>query len=115
MFAVIPLRDCPHLDSVNDVPSRGIDVHLPCMECGSNVENWICLQCYTVHCARNINQHALLHADETQHPLTLSFSDLSVWCYGCEAYIDNPVRYFNVIKNKNSMQIFITILEIICG
>nr|XP_050853987.1 histone deacetylase 6 isoform X1 [Vespula vulgaris] len=93
MFAVIPLRDCPHLDTVNDVPSRGIDVHLPCMECGSSVENWICLQCYTVHCARNINQHALLHADETQHPLTLSFSDLSVWCYGCEAYIDNPRLY----------------------
>ncbi|KAK2589243.1 hypothetical protein KPH14_002044 [Odynerus spinipes] len=93
MFAIVPLRECPHLDTVNDVPPSGIDVHLPCTECGSNVENWICLQCYTVHCARNINQHALLHADETQHPLTLSFSDLSVWCYGCEAYIDNPRLY----------------------
>lgn len=93
MFAVVPLRECPHLDTVNDVPPCGIDVHLPCVECGSNAENWICLQCYTVHCARNINQHAVLHADETQHPLTLSFSDLSVWCYGCEAYIDNPRLY----------------------
>nr|XP_031839084.1 histone deacetylase 6 isoform X2 [Nomia melanderi] len=90
MFAVIPLRECPHLDSVRDVPASGIDVHLPCAECNTNIENWICLQCYTVHCARNINQHGLLHAEELKHPLALSFSDLSVWCYRCEAYIDNP-------------------------
>ncbi|KAI4493221.1 hypothetical protein M0802_009509 [Mischocyttarus mexicanus] len=93
MFAVVPLNDCPHLNTVNDVPPCGIDIHLPCLECNSTAENWICLQCYTVHCARNINQHALLHSNETLHPLTLSFSDLSVWCYGCSAYIDNPRLY----------------------
>ncbi|XP_053996185.1 histone deacetylase 6 isoform X2 [Hylaeus anthracinus] len=90
MFAVVPLRECPHLNTVRDVPASGIDVHSPCQECGSNVENWICLQCYTVHCARQINQHGILHAEEMDHPLTLSFSDISVWCYRCEAYIDNP-------------------------
>ncbi|OXU23235.1 hypothetical protein TSAR_003178 [Trichomalopsis sarcophagae] len=93
MFAVIPLSDCPHLGSVKEVPASGIDVNIPCVECSSTVENWICLECYTVHCARNINQHALLHEQSTQHPLTLSFSDVSVWCYGCEAYIDNPRLY----------------------
>ncbi|RLU20621.1 hypothetical protein DMN91_007234 [Ooceraea biroi] len=51
------------------------------------------LQCYTVHCARSINQHAMQHATEFEHPITLSFSDISVWCYGCEAYIDNPRLY----------------------
>lgn len=91
MFAVVPLRDCPHLFTVNEVPSGGIDVTLPCAECASTAENWICLQCYTVHCARNVNQHAVQHAEECEHPITLSFSDISVWCYGCEAYIDNPV------------------------
>lgn len=30
-----------------------------------------------------------MHHLQTQHPLALSFSDLSVWCYPCEAYIDN--------------------------
>ncbi|KZC13630.1 Histone deacetylase 6, partial [Dufourea novaeangliae] len=79
MFAVVPLRECPHLDSVRDVPNSGIDVHLPCTECANTVENWICLQCYTVHCARTVNQHGLLHAEELDHPLALSFSDLSVW------------------------------------
>jgi hypothetical protein len=93
MFAVVPLRDCPHLFAVNEVPSNGIDVTLPCMECASIAENWICLQCYTVHCARNINQHAMQHAEEFEHPIALSFSDISVWCYGCEAYIDNPRLY----------------------
>lgn len=93
MFAVIPLRECPHLDSVKDVPVSGIDIYSPCIECESNVENWICLRCYTVHCARSINQHGLIHAEEMEHPLALSFSDLSVWCYKCEAYIDNVVSY----------------------
>ncbi|XP_076238215.1 histone deacetylase 6 isoform X2 [Calliopsis andreniformis] len=93
MFAVVPLRDCPHLDNVKDVPDSGIDVHVPCTECGSNVENWTCLECYTVHCARSVNQHGVLHAEESEHPLALSFSDLSVWCYRCEAYIDNPRLY----------------------
>ncbi|CAL1678585.1 unnamed protein product [Lasius platythorax] len=93
MFAVVPLRDCPHLFTVNEVPSGGIDVTLPCAECASTAENWICLQCYTVHCARNVNQHAVQHAEECEHPITLSFSDISVWCYGCEAYIDNPRLY----------------------
>lgn len=95
MFAVVPLRDCPHLPSVEEVPESGIDVRAPCAECDSTAENWICLQCYTVHCARSVNQHAVIHGQESEHPLTLSFSDISVWCYGCEAYIDNPVSFKN--------------------
>ncbi|XP_015587407.1 histone deacetylase 6 isoform X1 [Cephus cinctus] len=93
MFAVVPLRECPHLNTVRDVPPSGIDVRSPCTECNSAAENWICLQCYTVHCARSVNQHAVTHSQVAEHPMTLSFSDLSVWCYGCEAYIDNPRLY----------------------
>ncbi|XP_018305057.1 histone deacetylase 6 isoform X2 [Mycetomoellerius zeteki] len=93
MFAIVPLQDCPHLFTVNEVPPGGIDTTTPCAECASTAENWICLQCYTVHCARSINQHAMQHAEEFEHPITLSFSDISVWCYGCEAYVDNPRLY----------------------
>lgn len=93
MFAVIPLKDCPHVETVKDVPDSGIDVNAPCQECASSVENWICLDCYTVHCARSVNQHGLTHNQETQHPMALSFCDLSVWCYKCEAYIDHPVIF----------------------
>lgn len=101
MFAIIPLRDCPHLDRIENLPSGGIDVNSPCVQCNTAIENWICLHCYTVHCARNINQHALSHYEEVEHQITLSFTDLSVWCYGCEAYIDNPVSI-----NSNKREIF---------
>lgn len=30
---------------------------------------------------------------EREHTLTLSFSDLSVWCYKCEDYIDNSALF----------------------
>lgn len=32
------------------------------------------------------------HGVVSEHPLVLSFSDLSVWCYLCEAYVHNQVR-----------------------
>ena len=38
-----------------------------------------------------------IHANENAHPLALSFSDLSVWCYACEAYIDNQVKSVSVL------------------
>lgn len=103
MFAIYPLNDCPHLDMINDVPVQGINIKDPCQECSNTSENWICLICFTVHCARNINQHASIHAEDKAHPLTLSFTDLSVWCYGCDAYIDNPKLYNaknSAYKNK---------------
>jgi hypothetical protein len=48
MFAVVPLRSCPHLVRVQPVPVCGIDCNSPCTECGSVQENWVCLVCYTV-------------------------------------------------------------------
>lgn len=37
------------------------------------------------------------YLNNEDHPLTLSFADLSIWCYTCEAYIDNPDLF--VYKN----------------
>ena len=48
MFAVVPLKSCPHLNRVQTVPPTGIDCKSPCVECGSDQENWVCLVCYTV-------------------------------------------------------------------
>ncbi|XP_046383461.1 histone deacetylase 6 isoform X1 [Ischnura elegans] len=92
-YAVVPLTDCPHLTEVADVPKDGIDCRAPCEQCLSCEENWVCLTCYVVLCGRYIKEHMMFHGLETNHPLTLGISDLSVWCYGCEAYIDNPVLY----------------------
>lgn len=30
------------------------------------------------------------HNNETKHPIAVSFTDLSVWCYSCDSYIEDP-------------------------
>ncbi|KAF7653173.1 hypothetical protein LDENG_00086580 [Lucifuga dentata] len=89
MYVVNPLSWCPHLDNVKPLPPSGIDVFLPCQDCGSAAENWICLTCYQVFCGRYVNGHMLSHGVMSEHHVVLSFADLSVWCYMCEAYIHN--------------------------
>ncbi|KAG8229704.1 hypothetical protein J437_LFUL009829 [Ladona fulva] len=92
-YAVVPIRDCPHLNRVNKLPECGLDHKAPCAQCGSCIENWVCLTCFVVLCGRYVNEHMMFHGVEDQHPLTLGMADLSVWCYMCEAYIDNPVLF----------------------
>lgn len=53
----------------------------------------MCLSCQTIGCGRYINEHMAEHCREQMHPLVLSFSDLSVWCYECSAYLDHPLLY----------------------
>uniref|UniRef100_A0A0D3E2W3 UBP-type domain-containing protein n=1 Tax=Brassica oleracea var. oleracea TaxID=109376 RepID=A0A0D3E2W3_BRAOL len=59
--------------------------------CENPVENWLCLCCKEVMCSRFVNRHMLMHHQQTAHCLTLSYSDLSVWCFCCEAYLDAQV------------------------
>ncbi|GJM95581.1 hypothetical protein PR202_ga12339 [Eleusine coracana subsp. coracana] len=56
--------------------------------CHHPAENWLCLICKDVLCSRFINKHMLLHYQEAGHCLALSFSDLSVWCFACDSYLD---------------------------
>lgn len=77
-------------------PSVGpaaIDTSGACGVCGSTVENWLCLCCQAIGCGRYINEHMEAHSRQQMHPLVLSFSDLSVWCYECGAYVDHPLLY----------------------
>lgn len=73
------------------------DTKAACQNCDTVIENWICLLCYKTCCSRYIQEHMLFHHIETEHALALSYSDLSVWCFKCENYIDNPILY----KYKN--------------
>ncbi|KAI6172335.1 UBP-type domain-containing protein [Aphelenchoides besseyi] len=68
-----------------------ISVNQPCKTCGVEGEVWICLTCYEVNCGRFVGGHALEHASTTKHAMALSFSDLSSWCYECNAYVHNDV------------------------
>ncbi|XP_056897299.1 histone deacetylase 6 [Takifugu flavidus] len=98
LYVVDPLPWCPHLDAVKPLPPSGVDIFKPCQDCGSEVENWICLTCYQVFCGRYVNEHMVTHGVVAEHPVVLSFSDLSVWCYLCEAYIHNQILF----EAKNS-------------
>ncbi|XP_055999659.1 histone deacetylase 6-like isoform X2 [Ostrea edulis] len=93
MFAVTPLTWCPHLETVTPVPRGQIDTGAPCEDCGDVSENWVCLVCYKIYCSRFVNEHMLMHGVMEQHLMCLSFSDLSIWCYGCDHYIDNIVLF----------------------
>lgn len=76
-----------------------IDTKSACQNCETTIENWICLTCFKTFCSRYVNEHMLFHhlEQEDAHALALSFSDLSVWCFKCENYIDNPILF----KYKN--------------
>jgi len=86
---VSPINNCPHVDSSLSTLEK-IDTAATCSNCKENKENWICLTCSSVGCSRFQGAHAKQHYETTQHPIALSFSDLSVWCYACESYIRNP-------------------------
>ncbi|XP_074063017.1 protein deacetylase HDAC6 isoform X2 [Macrotis lagotis] len=90
-YAVTPLSWCPHLVTVCSVPKEGLDVTQPCQDCGTHVENWLCLSCYQVHCGRYIQAHMLQHHESSDHSLVLSYTDFSAWCYICQAYVNHEI------------------------
>nr|ACN94122.1 histone deacetylase 6 isoform B [Drosophila melanogaster] len=94
MFAVYPLKTCPHLRLLRpEEAPRSLDSGAECSVCGSTGENWVCLSCRHVACGRYVNAHMEQHSVEEQHPLAMSTADLSVWCYACSAYVDHPRLY----------------------
>jgi histone deacetylase 6 len=91
-FAVVPLPFCPHLLEINTNPQKEqIDAHKPCQKCSNGKENWICLTCFECFCSRFVKGHMLEHFNENSHPMCLSFSDMSVWCYVCDSYVHNEM------------------------
>ncbi|CAF2038021.1 histone deacetylase 6 [Brassica rapa] len=82
---------CDHLNSLSPDLARLPNPDTPCSRCENPVENWLCLSCKEVLCSRFVNRHMLMHHQQTAHCLALSYSDLSVWCFCCEAYLDAQV------------------------
>ncbi|KAK9183918.1 hypothetical protein WN943_024263 [Citrus x changshan-huyou] len=70
---VEPLTSCDHL-----VASLSSDLaHIPTPDTPCN--------------SRFVNKHMLQHYLETNHSVALSYSDLSVWCFTCDAYLNAQV------------------------
>eukprot|EP01100_Stratorugosa_tubuloviscum_P012374 TRINITY_DN5858_c0_g1_i1.p1 TRINITY_DN5858_c0_g1~~TRINITY_DN5858_c0_g1_i1.p1 ORF type:complete len:437 (+),score=219.18 TRINITY_DN5858_c0_g1_i1:210-1520(+) len=90
-FAVEPKRNCTHTGKIV-FPTDQVAYfkHIPCSVCNDRTENWICLSCRQIFCSRYVNSHMSEHNQTTQHPIALSFTDLSVWCYECDSYIKHP-------------------------
>ncbi len=92
MFAVTPKYDCPHVATgfvLRPVTEKEVEdlAKSPCTGCGDDSENWICLTCYHVCCSRYVQSHMVHHFESTNHPIVVSLSDLSFWCYKCDSYI----------------------------
>eukprot|EP00794_Sanderia_malayensis_P006092 gene6092-6795_t len=91
-FYVCPKKDCQHVAAVVSGDQKiGVDVNEKCAECGNKEENWLCLTCSSVLCSRYVNEHMLKHNEITAHPITISYADISVWCYACDSYIESPL------------------------
>ncbi|PKI71642.1 histone deacetylase 6 [Punica granatum] len=82
---------CDHLGSLSTDLLHIPTPDTPCNRCDHPSENWLCLCCKGVLCSRFVNKHMLQHYQQSNHSLALSFSDLSVWCFACDAYLDAQV------------------------
>ncbi|KAJ2955345.1 hypothetical protein NQZ79_g8648 [Umbelopsis isabellina] len=90
-FAVVPKADCEHIasaDLITDVDKEKIRQD-NCENCGES-ETWLCLSCSKINCSRHKNCCAVIHGSEAGHPIALSLTDLSNWCYQCDSYITSP-------------------------
>ncbi|CBI22472.3 hypothetical protein VitviT2T_003633 [Vitis vinifera] len=79
---------CDHLASLSSDLVHIPTPETPCNRCHNPSENWLCLCCKEVLCSRFVNKHMLEHYQKVNHCLALSYSDLSIWCFSCDAYLD---------------------------
>ncbi|KAI9317397.1 hypothetical protein BX666DRAFT_1936891 [Dichotomocladium elegans] len=87
VFAIEPITNCPHVPA--QLPTQ-VFLSSSCRACNEPQENWQCLTCNAVLCSRYRNAHMLAHFNENKsHAVCLSYSDLSLWCFACENYINN--------------------------
>ncbi|XP_066911375.1 NAD-dependent deacetylase sir2A-like [Clytia hemisphaerica] len=89
-FAVPVKTDCPHFKNALNTNVHP-NTQEKCENCENIGENWVCLTCCKVYCSRYVRSHMVQHNTGSRHPVALSFSDASVWCYTCDSYIDDPV------------------------
>ncbi|KAL3580415.1 hypothetical protein D5086_018250 [Populus alba] len=82
---------CDHLAFLSSDLAHIPTPDTPCNRCQHPSENWLCLSCKDVLCSRFVNKHMLQHFHQTSHCLALSYSDLSVWCFVCDSYLDARV------------------------
>lgn len=79
-----------------------------CLECTSDKENWMCLNCGQVLCGRYENGHALHHSElHTQHNVCLNTLNCMVYCYKCDDFVINGKHLLdNLRKEFNNDELY---------
>jgi hypothetical protein len=90
-FSVNPKTDCPHFShqvriAVVEKINNALKANT-CASCNDTTENWMCLTCGHTFCSRYVKGDAEQHFKDSTHCISISFSDLSIWCYSCDYYI----------------------------
>ncbi|XP_054844038.1 ubiquitin carboxyl-terminal hydrolase 44 [Eublepharis macularius] len=75
-----------------------------CMVCNTTESVWACLSCSHVACGRYIEEHALKHFQESNHPVALEVNELYVFCYLCDDYVlnDNATGDLKLLRSTLS-------------
>lgn len=75
-----------------------------CMVCNTTESVWACLNCSHVACGRYIEEHALKHFQESNHPVALEVNELYVFCYLCDDYVlnDNATGDLKLLRSTLS-------------
>ncbi|XP_053113311.1 ubiquitin carboxyl-terminal hydrolase 44 isoform X2 [Hemicordylus capensis] len=75
-----------------------------CMVCNTTESVWTCLSCSHVACGRYIEEHALKHFQESNHPVALEVNELYVFCYLCDDYVlnDNATGDLKLLRSTLS-------------
>mmetsp|Transcript_118057 Transcript_118057/g.220649 ORF Transcript_118057/g.220649 Transcript_118057/m.220649 type:complete len:562 (-) Transcript_118057:199-1884(-) len=108
----VEFKHCPHVDELGKaclVQREQLVFGEPCVHGCAGSENWVCLHDGKSRCGRYGRRHGLQHWEQTKkeqeanltvaqaatgqvsrgHCLALSLSDLSVWCYECDGYVQH--------------------------
>lgn len=112
----VELKHCPHVEEFSHpfapqklIKRSSMAFHNQCHQGCPGSENWCCLLCGETRCGRYAKKHSLAHWEEKKreqeanltvadaaarkeaigHCLVLGLSDLTVWCYECQAYVDH--------------------------
>lgn len=97
--------------------------------CCPSTENWLCLSCGVVRCSRYVNGHSYDHyilqqqkqkqqtnMSDSLHDnnstlegrsrcsVSISLTDLSVWCHSCNSYITNPTILNPIVHHLECMK-----------
>eukprot|EP00929_Paragymnodinium_shiwhaense_P056203 TRINITY_DN2812_c0_g1_i1.p1 TRINITY_DN2812_c0_g1~~TRINITY_DN2812_c0_g1_i1.p1 ORF type:complete len:596 (+),score=118.83 TRINITY_DN2812_c0_g1_i1:99-1790(+) len=108
----VEFKHCPHIGAMGYdklIKPSQLRYGQGCVEGCGGIENWLCLHTGVTRCGRYAKKHSLQNWERTKreqeskitvagaaageaafgHCLAIGLSDLSIWCYECQAYVQH--------------------------